>query len=482
MAEPLFHWSAVDEFLDREQELAHLEKWWASTSREPLSLYGRRRSGKSWLFRRFAHEKPAVILVARRNAPGAQLAEFATRLEPLLGVRPAVGSLSELFRVIYRAASMKKILVVIDEFSNLLPTTQAEIERELTAIAAVMEDERDGSKLKLILCGSLVSQMEALFAVRSPLHGRLVPLQLQPVSYEESRLFTPDLAPLAQFERFAIAGGMPRYLSALGTGNLRDVICEKVLDPNAALWDEARTILDQELREPKIYFSILQALASGDKEFGEIVDALRADRKFISKYLSVLEEMRIIERRLPVNAEPGSRSGHWHLRDPFFRFWFRFVFPFQDDLESGLAATTLYDTEIEPVLADHVGPEFEEYCRSWVRSNAPAPKVGSWWGPSLNELRKAGTRTTEEIDIVGVVRSKVSIIGEARWRKRPMDLGYLAMIENFKIPALRQSGINVATTPIIYLFSRGGYAERLVEVAADREDLILVDTATALGN
>ena len=116
-----------------------------------------------------------------------------------------------------------------------------------------------------------------------------------------------------------------------------------------------------------------------------------------------------------------------------------------------------------------------------MRSNAPAPKVGSWWGPSLNELRKAGTRTTEEIDIVGVVRSKVSIIGEARWRKRPMDLGYLAMIENFKIPALRQSGINVATTPIIYLFSRGGYAERLVEVAADREDLILVDTATALG-
>ncbi|NNN08703.1 MAG: hypothetical protein HKL85_05860, partial [Acidimicrobiaceae bacterium] len=61
MAEPLFHWSAVDEFLNREQELAHLEKWWASTSREPLSLYGRRRSGKSWLFRRFAHEKPAVI-------------------------------------------------------------------------------------------------------------------------------------------------------------------------------------------------------------------------------------------------------------------------------------------------------------------------------------------------------------------------------------------------------------------------------------
>lgn len=481
MPEILFHWPAVVEFLDREGELAHLEKWWASASREPLSLYGRRRAGKSWLFRRFAHDKPALILVARRAASGAQLAEFAERLEPLLGFRPALGSLSELIRVIYRAANAEKILVIIDEFSYLLPTTETEIARELTAVAAVMEDERDGSKLKLLLCGSLVSQMEALFAEGSPLHGRLVALQLQPVSYAESRLFMPDLEPLEQFERFAIAGGMPRYLSALGEGDLRDVICQKILDPNAALWDEARTILDQELREPKVYFSILQTLSSGDKEFGEVVDALRADRKVVSKYLSVLEEMRIIERRLPVNANPGSRSGHWHLRDPFFRFWFRFVFPYQDDLESGLGAETLYDTEIEPVLAEHVGQEFEEYCRSWVRANAGATRVGSWWGPSLHELRKDGTRTTEEIDIVGVARSKVSVIGEARWRNRPMDLSYLAEIEKFKIPALRQSGIKVTKTPTIYLFSRGGYVDRLVEVASLREDLVLIDVQSVLG-
>jgi AAA+ ATPase superfamily predicted ATPase len=292
----------------------------------------------------------------------------------------------------------------------------------------------------------------------------------------------PDLDPLVQFERFAIAGGMPRYLSALGEGDLRDVICEKVLDPNAALWDEARTILDQELREPKVYFSILQTLSSGDKEFGEIVDALRADRKVVSKYLSVLEEMRIIERRLPVNADPSSRSGHWHLRDPFFRFWFRFVFPYQDDLESGLGTETLYDTEIEPVLAEHVGQEFEEYCRSWMRANARATRVGSWWGPSLNELRKVGTRTTEEIDIVGVARSNVSIIGEARWRNRPMDLSYLAEIEKFKIPALRQSGMKVTKTPTVYLFSRGGYADHLVEVASLREDLVLVDVHSMLGS
>lgn len=481
MNEPLFHWTAIDEFIGRDKELAALEIWWDGSDREPMSLYGRRRTGKSWLFRRFADGKPAVILVARRVAPGAQLAEFADRLAPVLGVRPALDSVADLFRVIYRAAAERKILVVIDEFPYLLPTTEAETERELTGIAAVMEEERDQSKLKLLLCGSVVSQMESLLAERGPLHGRLVPLQLQPVSFPEARLFLPNLDSLAQFERFAIAGGMPRYLKALGGhDDLREVLCDRVLDANAALWDEARTILEQELREPKVYFSILQSLANGAKEINDIVNALRSNRSLVSKYLNVLEEMRLVERRLPIDADPASRSGHWHLRDPFFRFWFRFVFPYQDDLESGLDARILFDAEIATALSAHIAPEFEEYCRRWTRTTQKVARVGSWWGPSLHALRQAKTRTTEEIDVVGLARGRVSLIGEARWRNGAMDLGYLAEIENFKIPALRQSDLKVVSTPTIVLFSRGGYDERLVEAANERDDVLLVDVQTAL--
>jgi AAA+ ATPase superfamily predicted ATPase len=480
VAGPTFRWSAADEFIGRQEELSRLESWWDGNEREPLSLYGRRRCGKSWLFRRFADGKPAVVLVARRVAPGAQLAEFAERLELVLGVRPALDSLADLFRVIYRAARTEKLLVVIDEFPYLLATTENEIERELSVIAAIMEEERDASKLKLILCGSLVSQMESLLAERGPLHGRLVPLHLQPVTFPEARLFLKSLDSLAQFERFAITGGMPRYLISLGRGNLRATLCDRVLSPNAALWDEARTILEQELREPKVYFSILQSLASGDKELNEIVNALHADRKVISKYLNVLEAMRVVERRLPITAEATSRSGHWHLRDPFFRFWFRFVFPFQDDLESGLDPRTLFDAEIAPALSDHVGPEFEEYCRRWTRMHHEVTRVGSWWGPPLNELRRAGVRSSEEIDVVGMARSRVVVVGEARWRSGVMDLRYLTEIEQFKIPALRQSGVKVAAAPIIVLFSRGGYHERLVEAASEREDVVLVEVRAAL--
>lgn len=481
MAIPVYEWSSIAEFLDRADELAELEKWWDSNERTPMSLYGRRRCGKSWLFRRFAHGKPAVLLVARRTAPGAQLDDFADKLEPVLGVRPALGNVAELFRTLYRAARDTKMIAVIDEFPYLLPSTEAEVERELTAIAAVMEEERDQSLLKLVLCGSLVSQMEALLSEKGPLHGRLLPLQLHPVAFPEARLFLRELEPVHQFERYSVAGGMPRYLSALsGSDDVADVVCDRVLNPNSALWDEGRTILEQELREPKVYFGILQELAAGAKEVAEIATALRSDAQRMSKYLATLQQMRLVERLLPLGALATSRLGHWHLRDPFLRFWFRFVFPFQDDLESGLAATTLYAAEVEPVFNEHVGPEFESYCRRWTRAHHPVTRVGAWWGPSLHRLRRTGERSSEEIDVVGMARGQVTIAGEARWRNKPMDVGYLDTIDTYKLPALRQSGLRTAKTPQILLFSRGGYTRGLREAAADRDDLTLIDVTAML--
>jgi AAA+ ATPase superfamily predicted ATPase len=228
----------------------------------PMSLYGRRRCGKSWLFRRFAHEKPAVLLVARRTAAGVQLADFADKLEPLVGMRPALTSVPELFRTLYRAAR---------------------------------EEKRERSHLKLFLCGSLVSQMESLLAERAPLHGRLVPLQLHPVAFPQARLFLAGVGVEEQFERYAVAGGMPRYLTALSGeahAGLRALVCERMLNPNSALWDEGRAILEQELREPKVYFAILQALADGDKDVGEVASALRSDAQRVSKYLKVWAELR----------------------------------------------------------------------------------------------------------------------------------------------------------------------------------------------
>jgi hypothetical protein len=125
--------------------------------------------------------------------------------------------------------------------------------------------------------------------------------------------------------------------------------------------------------------------------------------------------------------------------------------------------------EILPRLADHLAPTIEEVARGWVRRTgfAGVTRVGSWWGPALDEHRAAGERTNEEIDIVGTARGRVVMIGEVRWRSKPMDVGVLGEIERFKLPALRRV-TTVEARPQVMLVSRSGFTDGL-RLAASRD-------------
>ncbi len=140
-----FEWSEVENFVDRTAQLDRLEEWWASSDRQPLNLYGRRRVGKSWLFRRFAHGKPAIILVAQRGTEGRQLSEFAQLLEPILGFRPDLPDIPSLIRVLMRIGRESPVLTVIDELPYLLPRGAAARQRYYRN-ALMLEDERESSR------------------------------------------------------------------------------------------------------------------------------------------------------------------------------------------------------------------------------------------------------------------------------------------------------------------------------------------------
>jgi uncharacterized protein len=482
MIVPRFSWPLVDAFVDRTDEQAQLLAWWEEATREPIALIGRRRVGKSWLFRRFAHGKPAVILVAEQLPAHSQLTRFADILEPLLGVRPDLPNVQTLIRLLFRMAKEQKVLAVIDEFPWMLGTSTTEARQTLTSIAAVMEEERDSSQLKLILCGSQVAQMESLFTEKNPMHGRLRRMSVRPLAYRDARLFLGDLDPIAAFERFAIAGGMPMYLSRLASGSVRKAVCNVMLNRDALLFNEGRAIVEQELREPRVYFAILEQLAHGGAQANEIGQRISLESNAVHKYLIKLEELRLVSKHVPFGADAEARSGRWRLDDEFLRFWFRFVFPFQSDLETGLVPTALFDAEIAGVIAEHVSTSFESWCRQWLRTNSTsgATKFGTWWGNAADEFRRTKERSSEEIDAVGSLRNKVVVVAEAKWTAAPLGTAIVDDLENYKIPALRQN-LKVAARPDIVLFSKSGYTPALHALAVRDSHITLVDVAQALG-
>lgn len=465
---------AHDRFVDRKADLARLEDWWSGSETNALALYGRRRVGKSWLVRRFADGKPAVVLVADRRAQVPQLDRFADVLAPLLGVRPALESLAALLEALYALGQKEKMLAVIDEFPYLLPAGEADRGEALTSMQAVME-ERDASQLKLVLCGSYIGQMERLLS--GPLRGRLTPLLVRSLDLAEaSAYFEPEVGPAEKVERYAVAGGMSLYLDELGRGGpLRQRVCTRVLDPRGPLFNDPREVLEEELRSPGVYYSLLEELSTGRKSLADLATALGRRTPDLQGYLKTLRGMQVVDRHAPVTARDDERNHRWSLSDGFMRFWFRFVFPYQEDLRSGLAPGLLYRGEIETQLADHVSPTFEVLCRDWVLRTGRATRVGAWWGNSLSEHRRTRARTTEEVDVVGLARSIVSVVGECKWTRGQIPHTVLDHLDVYKVPAMREGKIRFPKGgPEIVLFSRAGFTDGLKRAADERADLTLV--------
>ncbi len=474
---PEFTFPAVDQFIGREETLRTLEEWWEDPNADPLNLYGRRRVGKSWLFRKLAQGKTAIILVADKTTKSQQMDNLAKQIETYVGYKPAITDLAALIRFLYRLAATEKVLVVLDEFPDLLGFTKKEIFSSLSSVQAVMEAERDASQIKLILCGSAMSQMAAMQDSTNPLHGRLRPFELSPMTFSEARGFFDQTDPIDQLNRYSISGGMPKYLAQIGRGDLPKLIAERVVSPNAPLYSEVESILLAELREPATYFAILAELAVRPKDVGEIAKAIGKGSNELGAYLNNLVALRLVQRKSPVGADSTVRANQYECVDGFVRFWFRFVRPYKADLETGADARAHVDNHVMTELAHHASVEFERVFRRWAIQTYPTTaNIGSWWGRSI----PGHEHPEEEIDLVGIKGKKALLIGEAKWTNDALKASVFNRLVSDKIPALKQSGLNVVPERLLILASRSGFTQEVKDIAAGDPNIRLVEARDIL--
>jgi hypothetical protein len=97
------------------------------------------------------------------------------------------------------------------------------------------------------------------------------------------------------------------------------------------LYEEPEFLMREELRDPSNYFSIMRAIAAGKSSFGEIVNETSLDKTLISKYLDILQRLKLIHRELPLPLSSKEvirlKKGRYVIGDRFFQFWFNFVYP-----------------------------------------------------------------------------------------------------------------------------------------------------------
>jgi hypothetical protein len=449
-------------FVNRVRELAFLERRYASEQAELVVLYGRRRVGKTELLRRFCEGKPHFFFMADLATEASTLAELARRYGELFHDDPDsthFANWDQAIKALARQAGQERLIVVLDEFPYLLQTSPT-----LPSILQRLWDETlQHTRLMLILSGSYIGIMEReVLAYQAPLYGRrTAQWHLQALNFGDARLFMPGYSVQDQMRSYAVLGGVPAYLRQFDDRRpLLDNIEGEILSQGAFLYDEPRFLLQTELREPRVYFAVLEAIATGRVRQDEISQAVGIKGASLGYYLNTLRDLGLLERMVPVtDADPAhSRQGRYRLLDPFFRFWFRFVYRERVHLERGDAAPVRQTvSEQMDALA---GLAFEEICRArlWELASAGRipfrpQRVGPWWDAQA------------QIDLAALDEEYL-LLGECRWRSRP--LGPDALVE------LRRKAERVPSNrhQLLALFSRAGFTETLQAEAASQGVLL----------
>lgn len=461
-------------FINRVKELRLLEKRFSSGQAEFFVLYGRRRVGKTELLARFCEDKRNIFFVADLGAESSLRAGLSAIIQTTLygpGQAKAVyATWEDLLSALVQASQTERLVVVLDEFPYLIQAYPP----LATLFQRVWDRALKDSQIMLILCGSTISMMEeTVLGYQAPLYGRRTgQYLLESLQFEDARLFFPQYSLEDKVRAYAVYGGTPAYLRTLQPdGSLAENILDGILSPGSFLYDEARFILQQELREPRNYMAIVQAIAAGKTRLNEIKQATGIDGAMA--YLDTLQHLHLVERVTPVTeTQPHkSRRGLYRLRDHFLRFWFRYVLPNRSQLERGSGQFVL-ENQVLPQIDMFTGLPFEDVCRQFIWRAGLAGElpfipanVGGWWNAK------------EEIDLVALGETK-ALLAECKWTHKSVGTNILAELEKKAegiMPELEGRNLMFA------LCSRSGFTSHLVQSVEKRKDVLLFDLPAIVG-
>lgn len=465
-------------FVNREAELAFLNSVLTKTHPTPaqlILLYGRRRVGKTVLARHWADTTglPTIYWAAEREPANLQRRKlYAKMLGVTLAQAPIFETWSELWEAYADRLEDQRQILIIDE----VPYPAESDPAFLSSLQHAWDQRLKDSKVVLLLSGSHIHTMETLLSRGSPLFGRFTgQWHLPPLEFSALKYFVPKWSIDEWVAAYAILGGVPAYLEQIQPGhslveNIRDVI----LSPGGLFVAEPELLLYDEVRDPRVYHAILQAIGAGAHTLEEIANATLTAKTHLSMYLTRLQELRFIERRLPATIPPAkirvSRMGRYHIADPFLRFYFRFVAPQRADV--GYNGEAVLDN-IRGQLRAFVGATaYEDLCRAWVVQASASDQlpfkaqvVGSHWSRDV------------QVDVVAVNWADKAIwLGECKWgidRVAPEILTELIEKKTPKVlKLLPEEGVK--WTVHHGLFSRAGFTPATHQLA-ESNGVTLVD-------
>ena len=464
-------------FFGRTGELETLQDAYESPTAEMAIIYGRRRIGKTALIRKFCEGKPVFFYTARAWKDAFQLEEFSQ----------AVGTVNHnpqqrfldwpaALRALTNQPCESRKVIVIDEFQYIAKERPS----ILSELQVLWDEELSRKNILLILCGSAVSFIaKEVLGEKNPLYGRArTIMKVRPLPFQTTAQFVPNCSADDVFRGYAVLGGIPYFWQGMNPQrSLTENLATNLLRENGFLNDEAQSVLRQEFRDPSTYNAILQAIAFGATTRHEIAQKSLADSRNLSKYLTVLEDMDLIEREFSVFAGAGDLSnasrGLYRIADHYLKFWFRFLAKNPVPIMTRAEAVSEWRSSVEPFFSEFASEAFEEVCRQYLIRLPHAGQLpfrptvlGRWWEKNI------------EIDIVAADHERRHcLVGECKYRNEKVNL------KVFRSLQAKCAHLPVHDDAVFHywLFSRSGFDDSVKELAKRDPYLHLVEMDELLG-
>lgn len=456
-------------FYNRERELKELERIYALCNKGThlTVISGRRRIGKTTLVEEFGKDKKMLSFFVSKKRMKLLLEEYGNIIEDFFKQPVSFSEFSDFLEFIFKKAQTdkKKFILFFDEFQNF-----HEVDSSVFSIFQQLLDKyKKGTKLHIIIAGSYMTMIKKLFSdKKEPLYGRaneklrIYELEFQ---YVRKMLNETGIKKIEeQVEYYSLFGGVPKYYVMLQEQNIREAVLKSnkilFLSDFALLKNEVRNMLFLEFgSKTGVYFSILEAVATGKSEMVDIANKVGINVHSLPKYLKLLSDhYKILEKEIPITEEKTwkSKKGIYLIKDPLARFWFRFIY--RNNSYYQLRNYEYIENIIKQNLNSFVGLAFERLCREYTAKLIREKriqyfeKIGRWWN-------KRGL----EIDVVAInKKSKEIMFGECKWTNKKFDVSDLELLLKKK----ENVNWNLGNRKEYFIiFSKSGFTDKMKETA-----------------
>ncbi|MCR4956262.1 MAG: ATP-binding protein [Lachnospiraceae bacterium] len=446
----------------RSTELEQLQSLYEERDNNLVFVYGRSKMEQVELMNQFTLKKKSVFYSASECSNDMQREFFGKCISDSCDVSILQNDYESLFNRI-KSGDETKLVLIVHHVERIMKKNSDFFEAILKLKAKKLYP---GPVMIILMSESLVfaeQDLEGLLKNQMKKFDKII--KISELKFLDVVRKFPSFTTSQSVEVYGILGGVPGYLNHWDAKKtMKENVCKLVLDKNGPMHNEAHQYLAAELREYGVYQTILSSIASGKEKLNDIFHYTGYSRPKISVYMKNLAAFEVISKvsSFETGGWDNTKKGVYRISNTFLNFYYRFVFPYQSQLET-MKPEAFYDKYIEPEIDGFLNLTFQKVCMEFLQLSSAVHqlpieivKIGTWIG-------KQGT-----IDIIAQDKIRNTIVGMCSWAEDSFTYDmYKELLDNMAAAKVKSD--------YRYLFSAKKFDETLLRAANLDPRIIIVD-------